>query len=75
MTTTISITGASAGFGLMLANKLHQQRFAVIGTRPIGTKQPRFSNPVGKMTGMILFQQSFAPKIFEDSILNSVEAA
>ena len=46
----------------------------VIGTRPIGTK-PRFSNPVGKMTGMILFQQSFAPKIFEDSILNSVEAA
>ena len=32
MTKTILITGASSGFGLMLANKLHQQGFNVIGT-------------------------------------------
>jgi len=44
-------------------------------TRLIGTKEPRFSNPVGKMTGMILFLQSYAPSMFESSILKSVKAA
>ena len=44
-------------------------------TRLIGTKEPRFSNPVGKMTGMILFLQSYAPKMFEGSILKSVKTA
>ncbi|MES2942470.1 MAG: short-chain dehydrogenase/reductase, partial [Pseudomonadota bacterium] len=39
------------------------------------TKEPRFSNPVGKMTGMILFLQNYAPKIFESSILKSVTTA
>ncbi|SKB74095.1 SDR family NAD(P)-dependent oxidoreductase [Luteibacter sp. 22Crub2.1] len=41
----------------------------------ISGKSPRFSNPVGKMTGMILFLQAYAPKIFEGSILKSVKAA
>lgn len=44
-------------------------------TKLIGTKEPRFSNPVGKMTGLILFLQSYAPKMFEGSILKSVETA
>jgi short-subunit dehydrogenase len=44
-------------------------------TKLIGTKEPRFSNPVGKMTGMILFLQSYAPKMFEGSILKSVQTA
>ncbi|MCQ9391423.1 SDR family NAD(P)-dependent oxidoreductase [Pseudomonas viridiflava] len=35
-------------------------------------KNPKFSNPVGKMTGMILFLQSYLPKMFEGSILKSV---
>lgn len=50
---------------------------AVVGTiaRIIETKEPKFSNPVGKMTGMILFLQSYAPKMFEGSILKSVKAA
>lgn len=41
----------------------------------INSKQPKFSNPVGKMTGMILFLQSYAPKMFEGSILKSVATA
>lgn len=41
----------------------------------ISTKEPKFSNPVGKMTGMILFLQSYAPKMFESSILKSVATA
>jgi short-subunit dehydrogenase len=41
----------------------------------IDTKEPKFSNPVGKMTGMILFLQSYAPKMFESSILKSVKTA
>ncbi|MFL6696936.1 MAG: SDR family NAD(P)-dependent oxidoreductase [Vitreoscilla sp.] len=50
---------------------------AVVATiaRLIETKQPRFSNPVGKMTGMILFLQSYAPSMFESSILKSVKTA
>lgn len=49
---------------------------AVVNTiaRLVGTETPKFSNPVGKMTGMILFLQSYAPKMFEGSILKSVEA-
>ncbi|WP_426108731.1 SDR family NAD(P)-dependent oxidoreductase [Pseudomonas sp. TWR1-1-4] len=38
-------------------------------------KKSKFSNPVGKMTGMILFLQSYAPKLFENSILKSVTSA
>jgi short-subunit dehydrogenase len=50
---------------------------AVINTisKLINTKDPRFSNPVGKMTGMILFLQRYAPKMFEGSILKSVKTA
>jgi len=44
-------------------------------TRLIGAREPRFSNPVGKMTGMILFLQSYAPKMFEGSIMKSVATA
>jgi short-subunit dehydrogenase len=44
-------------------------------TKLIGTKEPKFSNPVGKMSSMILFLQSYAPKLFEGSILKSVETA
>lgn len=44
-------------------------------TRLIQTKEPRFSNPVGKMTGVILFLQSYVPKMFEGSILKSVKTA
>lgn len=36
---------------------------------------PKFSNPVGKMTGMILFLQNYIPKMFEGSILKSVKTA
>ncbi|KPC45115.1 Uncharacterized protein Precursor [Pseudomonas amygdali pv. morsprunorum] len=35
----------------------------------IEAKNPKFSNPVGKMTGMILFLQSYLPSMFEGSIL------
>lgn len=44
-------------------------------TRLINMKEPKFSNPVGKMTGMFLFLQSYAPKMFESSILKSVGGA
>ncbi|MDA8445032.1 SDR family NAD(P)-dependent oxidoreductase [Paracidovorax valerianellae] len=44
-------------------------------TQLIGQKEPRFSNPVGKMTGMILFLQSYLPKMFEGAILKSVKTA
>lgn len=44
-------------------------------TKLINSKDPKFSNPVGKMTGMILFLQSYAPKMFEGSILKSVQTA
>lgn len=41
----------------------------------IAAKDPKFSNPVGKMIGMVLFLQSYAPKMFEGSILKSVANA
>lgn len=44
-------------------------------TQLIDAKDPKFSNPVGKMTGMFLFLQSYAPKMFEGSILKSVSRA
>ena len=44
-------------------------------TRLIESRNPKFSNPVGKMTGMILFLQSYLPKMFEGSILKSVQSA
>ena len=50
---------------------------AVVDTiaKLIASKDPKFSNPVGKMTGMILFLQSYLPKMFEGSILKSVRTA
>lgn len=41
----------------------------------INAKHPKFSNPVGKMAGMILFLQSYMPCMFESSILKSVKTA
>ncbi|WP_421507690.1 SDR family NAD(P)-dependent oxidoreductase [Erwinia rhapontici] len=41
----------------------------------IGSNKPKFSNPVGKMSGMILFLHHHAPGIFENSILKSVKTA
>ncbi|MBX8511742.1 SDR family NAD(P)-dependent oxidoreductase [Pseudomonas cichorii] len=43
-------------------------------SRLIESKKSRFSNPVGKMTGMILFLQNYMPKVFESSILKSVSS-
>lgn len=37
-------------------------------------KKSKFSNPVGKMTGMILFLQNYIPQMFEGSILKSVQS-
>lgn len=50
---------------------------AVVSTiiRLIKAKEPKFSNPVGKMTGILPFLQSYLPGIFEGSILKSVKAA
>ena len=42
-------------------------------TSLITTKEPKFSNPVGKMARMMVFAQSYAPKIFEGSVRNSVK--
>ena len=39
----------------------------------IGTKEPKFSNPVGKQSGIIVFLQNFAPKMLESSILKSLK--
>jgi len=38
----------------------------------IETKEPRLSNPVGKMVGMFLFLQAYAPRMFENAILKAV---
>jgi hypothetical protein len=46
-----------------------------IKSRPIHTPEPKFSNPVGKMTGMILFLESSLPNVFEGSIPKSVRRA
>lgn len=50
---------------------------AVVSTiaKLIDAEEPKFSNPVGKMTGMILFLQSYLPKLFEGSVLKSVKTA
>ncbi len=54
-----------------------QEPDAVVNTisKLIKAKDAKFSNPVGKMTGMILFLQSYVPKMFEGSILKSVQSA
>ncbi|AVE03790.1 short-chain dehydrogenase/reductase [Pseudomonas palleroniana] len=44
-------------------------------TNLVEAKSPKFSNPVGKMTGMILFLQNYLPRMFEGSILKSVKSA
>lgn len=41
----------------------------------INAKHPKFSNPVGKMAGMVLFLQSYMPCMFESAILKSVKTA
>lgn len=41
----------------------------------IKTKHPKFSNPVGKMAGMVLFLQSYMPCMFESAINKSVKTA
>lgn len=42
-------------------------------TKLINNKEPKFSNPVGKMSGMIVFLQGFAPKMFESTMLKSIK--
>ncbi|MFB9080109.1 SDR family oxidoreductase [Flavobacterium procerum] len=39
----------------------------------IAAKEPKFSNPVGKQSGMIVFLQNFAPKMLESSMLKSLK--
>ncbi len=41
----------------------------------IDAEEPKFRNPVGKMSSMILFLQRHAPKVFENAILKSVSTA
>jgi short-subunit dehydrogenase len=41
----------------------------------IETKEPKFSNPVGKQSGVIVFLQKFAPKMFENTMLKSLKTA
>lgn len=41
----------------------------------INAKHPKFSNPVGKMTGMVLFLQSYMPCMFESAINKSIKTA
>lgn len=48
---------------------------AEIITKLIHTKEPKFSNPVGKQSGVISFLQKFAPKMFEGNMLKMVEKA
>lgn len=42
-------------------------------TKIIQTKEPKFSNPVGKQSGMIAFLQNFAPKMLESNFLKSLK--
>ncbi|QEM07165.1 SDR family oxidoreductase [Mucilaginibacter rubeus] len=44
-------------------------------TKLIDAKGPKFSNPVGKMAGMVLFLQSYAHKMFEGTVLKDVASA
>lgn len=46
---------------------------ANIITKLINTKEPKFSNPVGKQSGMVVFLQKFAPKMIESSMLKSLK--
>ncbi|PSL23337.1 SDR family oxidoreductase [Chitinophaga ginsengisoli] len=39
----------------------------------IGKKDPQLRNPVGKMSGMIVFLQNFAPKMLESSMLKALK--
>lgn len=42
-------------------------------TKIIQAKEPKFSNPVGKQSGMITFLQNFAPKMLESNFLKSLK--
>lgn len=42
-------------------------------TKLIGTKEPKFSNPVGKQSGMIVFLRKFAPAMLENTMLKNVQ--
>lgn len=48
---------------------------AVVNTiaKLIGTKAPKFSNPVGKQSGMIVFLRKFAPEMLENTMLKNVQ--
>jgi short-subunit dehydrogenase len=48
---------------------------AVVSTisKLIGTKAPKFSNPVGKQSGMIVFLRKFAPQMLENTMLKNVQ--
>lgn len=48
---------------------------AVVGQiiKLINAPQPKFSNPVGKGIGMILFLKNYMPKMFENAILGSIK--
>jgi short-subunit dehydrogenase len=50
---------------------------AVVNTiaKIIEAKEPKFKNLVGKMTGMIVFLKSHAPKMFESIMLKNVKNA
>ncbi|WP_295795948.1 SDR family oxidoreductase [Mucilaginibacter sp.] len=39
----------------------------------IATKEPKMLNPVGKMSGMIVFLQNYAPKMYEGSIMKDLK--
>lgn len=44
-------------------------------TQLMASKKPQFSNPVGKMTGLILFLQHNAPRLFEAALSKRVKSA
>lgn len=65
MKKTILITGASSGFGLMLANKLHEQGYNVIGT----SRNPEKIQTPFKMLALDITDENsineFTKKVFE----------